>query len=616
MDTFWLFARRMLRYRLTLVFALLFAALSAGGLGAGLLALKPVLDNILGARKGLPELAAAINAREGATWQIPAWIIERLPEGPFTAVFWIMACLAILTVLGAIANFLHAYLSLTVVNRTTANIRRDAFHRVLRLPLKDVVTSGPTDSISRIVNDTNNLSQGFNALLSKAVAQVTKGLGSLMVAFWYDWKLAASALLVGPILGVVIKKLGTRIRRASRHALESQGGLYAAAVEALQGLRVVKVHTTERYEAGRFHRINKDVMHQLNRVRTARALASPAVEVVTIFALGTLVLVAARAIDQKALDAGNLIGTLLALGVAGAALKPLTGFVNDIQGAAGAADRLEELMKAAPEPGHDSRLPKLARHCESIRFDGVTFTYPRAERPALDQITLEIRHGQRVAIVGPNGSGKTTLLALVPRLFDPNPGSGAVLIDGRNIREVAVRSLRRQIGVVTQETVLFRGTIRGNVAYGADDASEERVVAAAKKARAHEFIAAMPKGYDTPVGEQGLTLSGGQRQRIAIARAILRDPSILILDEATSMIDADSEAKIAEALAEFASGRTCLIVAHRLSTVINADRIVVMDAGRIVDDGTHAELLKRCSVYRLIAENQLVKGEEKRPGGP
>jgi ABC-type multidrug transport system fused ATPase/permease subunit len=261
-------------------------------------------------------------------------------------------------------------------------------------------------------------------------------------------------------------------------------------------------------------------------------------------------------------------------------------------------------------------LPKLARHCESIRFDGVTFTYPRAERPALDQITLEIRHGQRVAIVGPNGSGKTTLLALVPRLFDPNPGSGAVLIDGRNIREVAVRSLRRQIGVVTQETVLFRGTIRGNVAYGADDASEERVVAAAKKARAHEFIAAMPKGYDTPVGEQGLTLSGGQRQRIAIARAILRDPSILILDEATSMIDADSEAKIAEALAEFASGRTCLIVAHRLSTVINADRIVVMDAGRIVDDGTHAELLKRCSVYRLIAENQLVKGEEKRPGGP
>jgi ABC-type multidrug transport system fused ATPase/permease subunit len=609
MDTFWTYARRMFRYRWTMVLALLFAALSAGGLGAGLLALKPVLDNILGDRKDLPMLAREFNGKADLAWQIPESVIQQLPTGAFTAVFLIMCALAVLTLLGAVANFMHAYLSLTVVNRTTANIRRDAFHRVLRLPLKDVVTGGPTDAISRIVNDTNNLGQGFNALLSKALAQLTKGFAGLIAAFIYDWKLAAAALLVAPVLGVVIRKLGTRIRRASRHALESQGGLYSAAVEALQGLRVVKVHTTERYEAGRFHRINKDVMHQLNRVRTARALASPAVEVVTIFALGTLVLVAARAIDQKSLDPGNLIGTLMALGVAGAALKPLTGFINDIQSAAGAADRLGELMRAAPEPGHDNRLPKLARHAESIRFEGVTFTYPRTNRPALDGISLQIRQGQRVAIVGPNGSGKTTLLALVPRLFDPDPGRGAVLIDGRDIREVSVRSLRRQIGVVTQETILFRGTIRGNIAYGADDATEERIIAAAMKARAHDFISALPQGYDAPVGEQGLTLSGGQRQRIAIARAILRDPSILILDEATSMIDADSEAKITEALSEFSTGRTCLIVAHRLSTVINADRIVVMDSGRIVDDGRHVELMQRCGVYRLIAENQLVKGE-------
>ena len=606
-HTFWTFARRMLRYRLTLVMAIVFASLSAGGLGAGLLALKPVLDNILGDRKDLPVLAREFNAKAGPNWQIPDWIIQSLPTGAFTAVFWIMLALGLLTVLGAAANFLHAYLSLSIVNLTTTNIRRDAFHRVLRLPLKDIVVGGPSDAISRIVNDTNNLGSGFNALLSKAVAQVTKGVAGLVTALVYDWKLAGAALLVGPLLAAVIRKLGKRIRRASRHALESQGGLYGAAVEALQGLRVVKVHTTERYEAGRFHRFNKEVMRQLNRVRTARAIASPAVEVMSIFALGSLVLVAAYNIDRQNIDPSNFILTLMALGVAGAALKPLTGILNDIQSAAGAADRLAELMNASPEAGHDNRLPKLARHAQNIRFEDVTFTYPRSSRPALDRVTVDIRHGQRIAIVGPNGSGKTTLLALVPRLFDPNPGGGKVFIDGRDIREVSVRSLRRQIGVVTQETVLFRGTIRANIAYGAEDATEDRIIAAAKMARAHEFIVAMPQGYETPVAEQGMTLSGGQRQRIAIARAILRDPSILILDEATSMIDADSEAKIAEAITEFSVGRTCLIVAHRLSTVINADRIIVMDAGRIVDDGRHAELMHRCGVYRLIAENQLVR---------
>jgi ABC-type multidrug transport system fused ATPase/permease subunit len=338
-------------------------------------------------------------------------------------------------------------------------------------------------------------------------------------------------------------------------------------------------------------------------------LASPVVEVLSIIALGGLSLLAAKAVIDGKLAFPQFLGAIGALFAAGASLKPLTGLLNDIQGASGAAARIQELMQARPEPGHDSTLPRLPRHHESIEFRNVTFTYPGAMRPALDRVRLKIVHGQRIAVVGPNGSGKTTLLALVPRLFDPNPDSGGIFIDGQDIRTVSVRSLRRQVGVVTQETVLFRGTIRSNIAYGAEDFTEDKIIAAARRARAHDFIAALPQGYDTPVGEQGLTLSGGQRQRIAIARAILREPSILILDEATSMVDADSEAKIAEAIAEFSHGRTCLIVAHRLSTVINADRIIVMDAGRVVDDGVHAELMQRCPAYRLIAENQLVKGD-------
>jgi ABC-type multidrug transport system fused ATPase/permease subunit len=605
----------MLRYRTTVAGAIFFALVSAGSMGAGIVAVRPLLERVLDEDPtSLRELAAegsmALSARTGLS--VPPGLIDLLPGGhdkgaQFNAILWSVCGLALLTVFGALANFLHAYLSLTVVNRSITAIRRECFHRTLRLPLKTIVASGPMDSISRIINDTSSLGTGFNTLLSKALAQVTKGVSALAAAFLIEPRLALIAIGVGLVLGTIIRKLGKSIRRASRSALHSQSDLYRATTEALQGLRVVKVHTTERYEAGRFHRLNKQVMRELNRVRTARAIASPLVETLAIFVLGGLVLVAAKAIIDKALNPADFFMTLVALGAAGASLKPLTGLLNDIQASSAGADRVLELLREPSEPGHGVKLPKLPRHARSIAFDNVTFTYPTAREPSLREVSLTINHGETVAVVGPNGSGKTTLLALVPRLFDAQ--SGTVSVDGRDIREVGVRSLRAQIGVVTQETVLFQGTIRANIAYGAGAATEEQIVAAAKQARAHEFIARLPRGYDTPVAEQGLSLSGGQRQRIAIARAILRNPAILILDEATSMIDADSEAKIAEAIGEFSHGRTCLIVAHRLSTVLNADRIVVMDQGRIADVGTHRELLARCDVYRQLARHQLLGGQ-------
>jgi len=610
MSPFWTYARGMLRYRGLVAGAIGMAVVSATSLGAGILGLYPVISQIVGPPGGrtLGELAREWNSKHAQFLSIPGSIIQQLPPDPFTGAVLVISALMALTMVGATANFLHVYLALSVVNRVTTDLRRTFFHRLLRLPLKEIVVLGPSDAAARIINDSNALSMGFNALLSKGLAQVSQGIAALVVAIIADWRLAGVGLLLGPILATLIRRLGKRIRRASKAALASQGGLYSAALEALQGLRVVKVHTTERFEAGRFHRLNKQVMHEQNRVRTARALASPLVDTVGVFVIGGLALMAVKAILAGKLEPGSFLVTLAALGAAAAALKPVSGIINDIQQSAAAADRLDDLMRPPPEPGHDHELPRLARHATSIEFRDVTFTYPRQSKPSLEHVSASIANGQTVAFVGPNGSGKTTLLAMVPRLFDPDPGAGAVLIDGRDIREVSVRSLRRQIGVVTQETVLFRGTIESNIAYGAESATHERVQEAAKRARAHDFIMEQPQGYATIVAEQGLSLSGGQRQRLAIARAILRDPAILILDEATSMVDADSEAKIAAALAEFGKGRTCLIVAHRLSTVINADSIVVMDQGRVVDRGTHAELLARCETYRLIARHQLGPG--------
>ncbi|MEM7756167.1 MAG: ABC transporter ATP-binding protein [Planctomycetota bacterium] len=619
MDAFWTLARRMLRYRGTLVLAAIMAVISAAGLGVGLVALAPVIDAIVGQGRTLSELVADFNAQSPI--DVPQGLIDILPDGEFTAVAVVMAVVGVLTIVGGVANFLHMYLSLTLVERVVAGVRRELFRVTLRMPLRTIVSRGTSDSVSRIINDPASLGAGMVALISRGVAQVSKGFAAFCAAMIIEWRLTAITLLVAPILATVIRKLGKRIRRASRSALAGQAGLYETATEAMQGVRVVRVSTGERRETGRFNARNREVLTQLLRVRTARSLSSPVVEVLTLIGFGMLALIAVKAIQDNELDPRDMFLTLASLGIAGASLRPLTGIVNDIQASSAAAQRVLELLQEPSEPGLDERklgerrsgplLPRLARHADSIRFDGVVFTYPNADEPALNGIELTVRHGETVAFVGPNGSGKTTLLALVARLFDPDEaldrprGGGRVLIDGTDIKNVSVRSLRRQIAVVVQETVLFKGTIAENIAYGVPGVTHDQVVSAARGARAEEFIAAKG-GYEAQVGERGLTLSGGQRQRLAIARAILRDPSILILDEATSMIDGESEAQISDALAEFSSGRTTLVVAHRLSTVVNADRIAVLDQGKLVDVGPHAELLERCDVYKRIADRQLV----------
>ncbi len=610
MDSFWRFAKELTHDRALVASSLLLALLASLGLGAGIASVAPVLNTMLDGpegAKGLQQMVIEANGALRDWWlepQVPQAVIDILPTRPWRSVVVIMIGIGALTMFSALATFGHQFLSLTAVYRASQRIRDRAFEHVIRLPLRTVVAGDSSDISRRVVDETERLAEGFAAILSKGATQVGKGLAALTVAIIFEPLVTVVSLVTAPVLFLVIRALGQRVRRARKRAFAGQAELLARAGNVLRGLRVVKVQTAEGDEVRRFRETNTKVIREMLKARTARALSSPVSEVVAITAVGVLAAVAVKAVLDDELDPKDFMLALMSLGIAAASLRPLTGIINEIQAAAAASERVEEIMGLEPEPGTRQRLPALPRHQSSVALEAITFTYPGADRPALRNISIEVVHGERVAFVGPNGSGKTTLLSLVPRLFDPD--AGRVLVDGLDITEHATDSLRRQIGVVTQETVIFPGTIRSNIAYGTEHATEDQILDAARRAHAMAFIDQMPEGLDTPVGEQGLTLSGGQRQRLAIARAILRDPAILIMDEATSMIDADSEANITDAINEFSRGRTTLVVAHRLSTVVNADRIAVLDAGRLIDQGTHSELLDRCDVYRTLARTQLV----------
>jgi subfamily B ATP-binding cassette protein MsbA len=605
--TFWTLARRMLRRKRLAAGTVGFAVISAGGLATGLMVVGPLLKLILSEN-------AAVNLRTVVETQllevpvlapfVPDALIAALPTDRLAGVALILSSLVALTIFGAVANFLHQYCSLTLSMVTIAQIRLEAFRHALRLPLETVLRRGASELVSRITRDTAELERGFSALTSKALAQVTKGVAAFAAAVWFDWRLTIVAIVVAPIIGVVLRKFGRRIVRGSRNTLKAYEDLLRTSNEALQGLRGIKLATAESEARRRFGRANRTVVHADRRVRVARAIASPLVEVLAIIAIAGLALLAAREILSGRMQFDRFILALASLGVAGGSLRPLTGLLNDIQAASAPAERLMEIMGISAEGVHDRALPALARHAKSIEFDAVRFRYEGATREALQGVSLRIEHGEFIAIVGPNGCGKTTLASLLLRLFEPSAGS--VLVDGVDVRAVSLHSLRRQIGVVAQEPLLVRGSIRVNVSLGVGKCSDSALMRALDLAHARGFVDALAQGVDTELAEGGSGLSGGQRQRLAIARALVREPALLIFDEATSQVDAESEAQISAAIDEFRVGRTMIAIAHRLSTVRSADRIVVMDDGAVVDQGTHAQLVARCELYQRLVQTQLV----------
>lgn len=596
------FAKQMLQWRGRLFLAVGLAIFSAMGLGVGLLSLGPALSLILNPESGqaLPELAEQFNA-ESHIVSVPQWLIEQLPADRFDGVMFILIGVGCLTLIGGIANFLHAYLSGWIAVHTVARVRKQAFGHVLSLELGRVLRSGASEFVSRIVRDAEALQAGLTVLMGKSIAHFSKGIVAFIVACVFDVRLVVIAILVLPILAFVLQKIGRRIRKGSKTSLAVQQELLRISNEAVQGLRSVKVNTAEQSIENNFASENDRLIKAEMKVRIARALMSPLMEILSIIVLGALAAIAAKSIIDGALDFDRFLLSIGSLAVAGGSLRPLSGMVAQIQASEAPAQRLQDILSLPLED--ETKRPAMQPHSKTIVFDGVTFSYDGSSEPSINEVSLTINHGECVAVVGPNGSGKTTLLSMLPRLLTPE--SGTVSIDGVDISGVDLHSLRSQIGVVTQETVLFRGTISENIRFGID-ATIEQVQEAAEHAHAAEFIEAMDGEYEANVYESGTSLSGGQRQRLAIARAMLRDPAILILDEATSQIDTESEALINDTLDRFCESRTVLIIAHRLSTVQMADRIVVLDRGKLVDTGTHDELLTRCDVYARLAQTQLV----------
>ena len=606
MKDFWAFASDMLRYRLTLTVALIGAIVSAGCFGAGI-GVIPVLFNVILGDDGkpLPILLAEWDTKVHDL--IPNQWVNAAPSDPFKGIIVVLFGILILTIIGASAKFVHGYFAMSAGIRTVADLRKRAFQHLIHLPLRTVVETGTADRMSRIVKDTNRLRAGFNAITTKAVGESLKGIASLFVAFMLNWQLTIIAIIGAPILAVVIRKFSKKVQKASKRALRQSGVMLGAMTEAVQGIRVVKVHTAEEHEDARFSIINNRLLHEELAMRLAKALSSPVVELLSMVGVIGIAALAAWYITSHSIDYKTAFATLVAVAAAGASLRPLTAVSTEVHESAAAAERLQQLLDDETENPQEPNHKILPPHASTIAFNHVSFTYPSAENESLIDISLSIYHGETVAFVGPNGSGKTTLLSLIPRLFDPD--SGSITIDDIDLQTVQLKSLRDQIGVVTQETVIFHDTIANNIAYGAGESvSRDDIIRAAKRAAAHDFITRKPGGYDWMIGEQGVTISGGERQRLAIARAILRNPRILILDEATSMIDADSEAVIAQTLTEFCKDRTSLAIAHRLSTVVNADRIIVLNRGCIIDIGTHHELLSRCELYQQLCRTQLVEG--------
>jgi len=493
-----------------------------------------------------------------------------------------------------LASFSSGYLVQWVNNKVILDLRAAMFANVLRLPPSYFDEVATARLVARFTHDVAQIASAATSVLATLVRDTVTVIALLAILVTSNWRLTLVTLLVLPPLALAVRYFTRRLRDTSRAGQQAVGGIAETLDEAIGNQRVVRIFGGQRYETERFARAAQLIRRANMKQATAAAATVPVTQLLVAMAIAAIIYLAAQQVLAGQTDVGGFIEFIAATGMLLQPLKRLTGINEPLQRGVAACESIFGLIDEAPE--EDRGTVTLPRAQGAIRFDNVTLRYRPDAPPALDNVSLAIEPGETVALVGPSGSGKTSLVHLIPRFYRPQ--SGRIAVDGHDVGELTLESLRRQIALVSQNVVLFNDTVAANIAYGESaGAAEDDIVRAAEAAHAMGFIRELPQGLATPIGENGAKLSGGQRQRIAIARALLKNAPILLLDEATSALDTESERAVQAALETLMKGRTTIVIAHRLSTVENADRIVVLAGGRIAEQGTHASLLAAGGLY-------------------
>ena len=547
---------------------------------------------------------AVFSALTGATM----WLVKNIFDKIFIAkdmhmLYLVTFGIPILFLIKGVAGYGQNYLLYYIAQNVVLKIRNELYAKLVSLSHDFYVNNSSARIMARVTNDVSALQ---NALFRVPPSIIRDGLTVIVmigVLFYLHWKFALISLLVFPIASIPLTQYARKMRNASRDGQKQMAELYSSLQETLSGISIIKAFFQEKKEINRFEKENDKFYQTQQKFIRVDARSSPMMEFIGSLAVAFILWYGGKDVINGVWSSGSFVAFLTA---AFSMYNPIKNFSQTnsiIQLALAGSERIFEILDQKSSVLEHDNAVELKGFSTDIRYENVTFRY-RPERDVLSNLNINIIKGDVVAVVGPSGSGKTSLINLLLRFYDPQ--KGRILIDGQDIKDIKFESLRSKIGIVTQEVILFNESVRYNVAYGKNDASDEEIVAAAKAANAHAFIMRMPHGYDTMIGEKGVRLSGGERQRLSIARAILKNPPILLLDEATSSLDAESERLVQEAIEKLMTNRTVILIAHRLATVKKADRIVVLDKGIVVEEGKHDELLKNEGVYSRLHNLQLL----------